>query len=1024
VGGALNSAVTVGPFGELRVKSSGNDLLCLRSDGSVRWRRPLAAGTAAPIIDRFATAYLGTDDGRLHAVSRHGKLIYSVNLGGNLGSGLHYSGGAMVFPNTAGTLFFVETDGDVIASIAIGPLGAEVLPVLVNSRQLMAASSDGNLYEILFDPTTQVPSRGITLALPGCVSRSTPASDGQSVYVVTDGDVLVKATHTPGEPDLPGVIVWTFDPGSSTSSGGASPALGVDGTVYFGTQDGRLLAVDRFGSLLWTYVAAHPIQAAPLIDVDGNLYFRDSLGNLHSVDAGGQCRYVRRQADSLSSGVDSAPSMDADGNLYFGTHSGLLLRLGRAPIYAQVGHAPDHRGRSGVQGATQPILAWSVNTQTATVHPPLVFADGVTLVMGADGLARQFDRRGKAKGALALGQLSHSIVLGNDGCIYNATIDGRVVGRTRLGGILFERKLLDSGALSPLVIAADQLHVASSAGRTFQLTTQGEVVRELATAPVGDAAPTIGSDGELLLASTTARLQSFDVHGQLRFDVSLPASVSKSTPVLAGDGLRYVVTDREQLVAMDSDGVGRWVFDPQVSETQGGAGGPVLTLDGTVVYVTSAGVMHGRDPLDGSVRFVQSLSAGALQPSVVDHNGTLFTTTVDGRVHVQQQDGTLLYQLEPGAVDGALATMAPVLPGDRSLCLATDQGVNLLRIQPVWPLLQGTPDHRGRQALDGPLAPAVEWCFDTAGTLEMSAVLSRQSEILVRTTEAELIVLRDDGTLVYRSDVGPGPGVALPHPEDVHLVGSSSGLLTALDRSGAPLWFLSLGAPVSAMNLLDDGRFLVAAGTQLRAMHTDGSVSWTRPVGTVGEGTPAVGLDGRLYYAVSNVLLVLETDGTLVQSTPLPGVVSRSSVAMGADGTAYVTTDADVLVAVTKFGTVQWCFDPLTGSSQGGRSSPSLAADGTILFGAMDGFLYAVHADGTQRFAFDTSGPVRSAPLLDGAGRVYVGSDSGNLLGLDLSGVQRFSLPLGGALTSMAMDLDGSLLVGSSTGEVFRVKDP
>jgi outer membrane protein assembly factor BamB len=48
-------------------------------------------------------------------------------------------------------------------------------------------------------------------------------------------------------------------------------AFGADGTMYFGSDDGRLYAVSASGKTRWTFAAAAPIQSSPAIAPDGTI---------------------------------------------------------------------------------------------------------------------------------------------------------------------------------------------------------------------------------------------------------------------------------------------------------------------------------------------------------------------------------------------------------------------------------------------------------------------------------------------------------------------------------------------------------------------------------------------------------------------------------------------------------------------------------------------------------------------------------------------------------------------------------
>ena len=72
---------------------------------------------------------------------------------------------------------------------------------------------------------------------------------------------------------------WTYRMGSQVES---SPAIGADGTVYAGTLDGHLYAINPDGSLEWAYTTEDSVSSSPAIAIDGTVYVRSSDGKLYA----------------------------------------------------------------------------------------------------------------------------------------------------------------------------------------------------------------------------------------------------------------------------------------------------------------------------------------------------------------------------------------------------------------------------------------------------------------------------------------------------------------------------------------------------------------------------------------------------------------------------------------------------------------------------------------------------------------------------------------------------------------------
>ena len=67
-------------------------------------------------------------------------------------------------------------------------------------------------------------------------------------------------------------FLWEFKAGDSVSS---SPAIGSDGTVYVGSGDNKLYAINgKTGVKLWEFETGRGVYSSPAIGSDGTVYVR------------------------------------------------------------------------------------------------------------------------------------------------------------------------------------------------------------------------------------------------------------------------------------------------------------------------------------------------------------------------------------------------------------------------------------------------------------------------------------------------------------------------------------------------------------------------------------------------------------------------------------------------------------------------------------------------------------------------------------------------------------------------------
>lgn len=322
-------------------------LYAINPDGTEKWPQPFATGQgqfisddqgmgfwksvqSTPAIASDGTIYLLALDNKLHAIN---------SVDGNPKQGW-------------GTPAHVPVDKDIWSSPAIGPDGV----IYVGSRHFSPDDQD----PLHPDPGNFVPGK-------------------------------VYAYHA----DNPAQPLWTFDTGSDISS---SPAIALgaspdDYTIYIGSGDGRLYAINNQGQQQWAFNIRPTeddlwfIESAPTIGPEGNIYFGagyqapsgDYQGKLfaidpHNLDAGSglpELLWTFPAAGTLDSEVWSSPAIGPGGTLYIGTGGG------------GEGFPVDHN-LYALDPANGEMI-WSFATEGHFESSPVVGADG-TIYIGAIGV--------------------------------------------------------------------------------------------------------------------------------------------------------------------------------------------------------------------------------------------------------------------------------------------------------------------------------------------------------------------------------------------------------------------------------------------------------------------------------------------------------------------------------------------------------------------------------------------------------------------------------------------------------------
>jgi outer membrane protein assembly factor BamB len=220
------------------------DVIAARPDtGAVAWSSDAGGGTAkvfaSPALGRDDTIYVGTQADRLVAIDRRGARLWAVATGGDDDATPAVGDDdAIVFGSDDGSVRAVAPGGAVKwrtplggpirAPIAIGPDGT-VYASTYGEEPFIAALDGATGVERWRFRTA--PGEG---AFYGIQSGALVDADG---YVYFGGrDRFVYCLSPAGE------LVWRFETGDQVD---ASPAIGPDGTLYVGSDDGRLYAFGR-----------------------------------------------------------------------------------------------------------------------------------------------------------------------------------------------------------------------------------------------------------------------------------------------------------------------------------------------------------------------------------------------------------------------------------------------------------------------------------------------------------------------------------------------------------------------------------------------------------------------------------------------------------------------------------------------------------------------------------------------------------------------------------------------------------
>ncbi len=112
-----------------------------------------------------------------------------------------------------------------------------------------------------------------------------------------------------------GTANWIFPLDSLTH---ASPAIGPDGTIYIGADNGVAYAIDRKGVAKWKVpLSGDFIESSAAVSSDGTVYFGCGSAQLFALSPDGACKWTFNQ----ETGISASPALAQDGTIYVGAYA-------------------------------------------------------------------------------------------------------------------------------------------------------------------------------------------------------------------------------------------------------------------------------------------------------------------------------------------------------------------------------------------------------------------------------------------------------------------------------------------------------------------------------------------------------------------------------------------------------------------------------------------------------------------------------------------------------------------------------
>jgi len=302
----------VGPDGTIYQGSWDGYFYAINEDGTLKWKYKTAGAVSYPAsIDQNGIIYLGGGDahagpdGNLYAFNPDGSLKWKYDTKAlRVGSPAIGSDGLIYVPASP-NLVVLDSTGNLkwekgselgfnnIQVVYAAECGAPPLPPCSGMGQSQNGNIPQSSAECGLPPLPPCnggfqPQNGNMLQSPssasGIAGIITPAiSSNGTIYIGNTQGILSVIDPETQE------VEWVYQTGADPNQPGfyglpSFPLVDKEGTVYFGSVDGKMYAVNSEGDLLWEYQTGGRItEASPAFDSDGILYFTSEDGYLYVI---------------------------------------------------------------------------------------------------------------------------------------------------------------------------------------------------------------------------------------------------------------------------------------------------------------------------------------------------------------------------------------------------------------------------------------------------------------------------------------------------------------------------------------------------------------------------------------------------------------------------------------------------------------------------------------------------------------------------------------------------------------------
>jgi outer membrane protein assembly factor BamB len=295
----------------------------------------------------------------------------------------------------------------------------------------------------------------------------------------------------------------------------SSPAIGPDGTIYVGSQDNYLYAVNSDGTLKWRRQTGDVVRSSPAIAPDGTIYVGSDDNHLYAINSlDGTVKW-----SYLTSGdIRSSPAIAPDGSIVFGSSNGNIYALN--------------------QDSTQ---KWIFSTGQAVYSSPAIASDGTIYCGSNDRYLYALNPGGSLKWRYKISRdIQSSPAIASDGTVYFGCDDGYIYALNPDSTLKWSVSTNGQVQSSPAIAPDGTVYVGSTDHLFYALNPDGSTKWRYATGDNVNSSPAINANGTIYFGSFDNCLYALGPDSTLVWQYEIDNDI-ESSPTIGPDGKIYFV---------------------------------------------------------------------------------------------------------------------------------------------------------------------------------------------------------------------------------------------------------------------------------------------------------------------------------------------------------------------------------------------------------------------------------------------------------------------------------------------------